>query len=107
MKVDCAKSTGEVCSDFCNIDSGISLKRQKRHQKAKNCFFWCLFFMFRLAKGGKTRTTFDRIYLYNGLECGKVENPNTFLPELYCTVRNLEERFFKEAAERITRDCRK
>lgn len=52
MKVDCAKSTGEVCSDFCNIDSGISLKRQKRHQKAKNCFL-VSFFMFRLAKGGR------------------------------------------------------
>lgn len=84
MKVDCAKSTGEVCSDFCNIDSGISLKRQKRHQKAKNCFL-VSFFMFRLAKGGKTRTIFDRIYLYNGLECGKVENPNTFYPN--CIVR--------------------
>ena len=52
MKVDCAKSTGEVCSDFCNIDSGISLKRQKRHQKAKNCFL-VSFFMFRLAEGEK------------------------------------------------------
>jgi len=70
--------------------------------KSKELFFG-VFFMFRLEKGGKTRTAFDRIYLYNGLECGKVENPNTFYPN--CIV--LEERFFKEAAERITRDCRK
>lgn len=38
LKADCAKRTEEVCSGFCNIGSGISLKRQKWHQKAKNCF---------------------------------------------------------------------
>lgn len=52
--------------------------------KSKELFFG-VFFMFRLEKGGKTRTAFDRIYLYNGLECGKVENPNTFYPN--CIVR--------------------
>ena len=31
----------------------------------------------------------------------KSGEPKYLLPELYCTVRNLEERFFKEAAERI------
>ena len=53
MKVDCAKSTGEVCSDFCNIDSGISLKRQKRHQKAKNCFFGVFFLCSGWQKEGR------------------------------------------------------
>ena len=38
LKTDCAKRTEEVRSGFCNIGSGVSLKRQKRHQKAKNCF---------------------------------------------------------------------
>ena len=38
LKTDCAKRTEEVCSGFCNIGSGVSLKRQKWHQKAKNCF---------------------------------------------------------------------
>ena len=38
LKADCAKRTEEVCSGFCNIGSGVSLKRQKWHQKAKNCF---------------------------------------------------------------------
>lgn len=29
LKADCAKRTEEVCSGFCNIGSGVSLKRQK------------------------------------------------------------------------------
>ena len=54
LKTDCAKRTEEVRSGFCNIGSGVSLKRQKRHQKAKNCFL-VSFFMFRLAEGEKSQ----------------------------------------------------
>ena len=84
LKTDCAKCTEEVRSGFCNIGSGVSLKKTEMTSKSKELFFG-VFFMFRLEKGGKTRTAFDRIYLYNGLECGKVENPNTFYPN--CIVR--------------------
>ena len=61
MKTDCAKRTEEVRSGFCNIGSGVSLKKTEMTSKSKELFFG-VFFMFRLAEGGKkTRTAFDRI----------------------------------------------
>ena len=33
LKADCAKRTEEVCSGFCNIGSGISLKRHEYYCK--------------------------------------------------------------------------
>ncbi len=52
MKVDCAKSTGEVCSDFCNIDSGISLNIRKDIKKQR-IVFWCLFLCSGWQKEGR------------------------------------------------------
>ena len=61
LKADCAKRTEEVRSGFCNIGSGVSLKRQKRHQKAKNCFFGVFFYVQAGGRRKKTRRAFDRI----------------------------------------------
>lgn len=61
LKTDCAKRTEEVRSGFCNIGSGVSLKKTEMTSKSKELFL-VSFFMFRLAEGGKkTRTAFDRI----------------------------------------------
>lgn len=71
LKADCAKRTEEVCSGFCNIGSGISLKRQKWHQKAKNCFL----VFFYVQAGGRREDKNNLWLIINEQECGK-QNEN-------------------------------
>ena len=39
LKTDCAKCTEEVRSGFCNIGSGVSLKKTEMTSKSKELFF--------------------------------------------------------------------
>ena len=72
LKADCAKRTEEVCSGFCNIGSGISLKRQKWHPKSKELIFWCFFYV---QAGGRREDKNNLWLIINEQECGK-QNEN-------------------------------
>ena len=61
LKTDCAKCTEEVRSGFCNIGSGVSLKKTEMTSKSKELFFGVFFYVQAGGRRKKTRRAFDRI----------------------------------------------